>query len=74
MSVIGVAVTFLICIYLLRPMFYMYYVNGKNLKLYCIVFYYYAQKGCLGMCEILTKNGRHFVIELISVEQGFKIK
>ena len=46
----------------------------EKIKLYCIVLYYYAQKGCLGMCEILTKNGRHFVIELISVEQGFKIK
>ena len=32
MSVIDVAVTFLICIhvYLLRPMFYMYQVTGRN--------------------------------------------
>ena len=38
MSVIEVAVTILICIYLLRPMFYMYHVNGrKKIVLYCIV-------------------------------------
>ena len=35
MSVIDVAVTFLICIYLLRPMFYMYYVTGKIKLYYC---------------------------------------
>ena len=37
MCVIVVTVTFLICIYLLRPMFYMYNVTVRNkVVLYCI--------------------------------------
>ena len=34
MCVIDVAVTFLICIYLMRPMFYMYHVTGRNKVVY----------------------------------------
>ena len=59
MSVFDVTVTFLICMYLLRPMFYMYHVTGKNkVVLYCVLTWLETLKTGFLMMKLILQRRR----------------